>query len=124
MSVNDKTFEMIAQEVFENLPDDFRSRLQNVHVVVEQIPSTELMRRMKLRPDSMLLGLYEGVPISSRGTSYGSYPVLPDRITLFKTPIERAAGKTGLREKIREVMIHEIGHHFGMTEEELRAAGY
>jgi predicted Zn-dependent protease with MMP-like domain len=73
----------------------------------------------------MLLGLYEGVPLSRRGTSYGAYPVVPDRITLFQRNIEATAGsEEELRERIREVMVHEIAHHFGMSEKEIRDAGY
>jgi predicted Zn-dependent protease with MMP-like domain len=117
-------FEQMALEVFESLPPFVRARLENVHVVVEDLPSDDLVREMKLRSKSSLLGLYQGVPLKSRGTAYGSSPVVPDRITLFKTNIERSAGSRDLREMVREVLIHEIGHHFGMTEEELRQAGY
>jgi predicted Zn-dependent protease with MMP-like domain len=73
----------------------------------------------------MLLGLYEGVPVSKRGIWYGSSPVVPDKITLFRKNIERSlrVGET-LKDKIRDVLIHEIAHHFGMDEEEIRRAGY
>jgi predicted Zn-dependent protease with MMP-like domain len=73
----------------------------------------------------MLLGLYEGVPLSRRGTDYGVYPVVPDRITLFQRNIELTVSlPEELRERIREVMVHEIAHHFGMSEKEIRDAGY
>ena len=119
------SFEKAAQEIFENLPSFFRDRMENVYVVVEESPSTELVRRMGVRSTSMLLGLYEGVPVSRRGASYGSFPVLPDKITLFRQNIlQVAGGDENVRGKIQEVLIHEIGHHFGMSEEELRKAGY
>jgi len=120
-----QSFEKAAQECFEDLPPFFGERLENVYVVVEDSPSPDLIQRMKLRASSMLLGLYEGVPINKRGTSYGAYPILPDRITLFRENILRVVdGDKQIREKIREVLIHEIGHHFGMSEEEIRRAGY
>ena len=119
------SFEKAAHEIFDGLPPFFKERLENVYVVVEDSPWPELIRRMKLQSSSMLLGLYEGVPINKRGTSYGSYPILPDRITLFRENILRVVdGEEKIREKIREVLIHEIGHHFGMSEEEIRRAGY
>ena len=120
-----QSFEKAAQECFESLPPFFGERLENVYVVVEDSPSPDLVQKMKLRASSMLLGLYEGVPINKRGTSYGAYPILPDRITLFRENILRVVdGEKQIREKIREVLIHEIGHHFGMSEEEIRRAGY
>jgi predicted Zn-dependent protease with MMP-like domain len=73
----------------------------------------------------MLLGLYEGIPLTRRGVDYGMYPVVPDRITLFKQNIEIIArDEQELRAKIREVLIHEIGHYYGMSETEIRRAGY
>jgi predicted Zn-dependent protease with MMP-like domain len=118
-------FEKIAQEEFEALPDAFRSRMENVHVVVEEIDSRPTRRRAGIYNGSMLLGLYEGVPLSKRGTNYGLFPVLPDRITLYQRNIESTVeSKEHLRERVREVMIHEIAHHFGMSEREIRDAGY
>lgn len=118
-------FEAIAEEEFEQLPDVFHERLENVVIVVEDYPSPETTHKMGLGPGSMLLGLYEGVPLHKRGTWYGSYPVTPDRITLFKSNIEmRARSEKEIRKVIRDTIIHEIAHHFGMSEEEVRAAGY
>lgn len=118
-------FERIAEEVFDTLPEVLQERIENVHIVVEDQPSEETKRRMKLSDSSILLGLYEGVPLNRRGTHYGSYPVVPDKVTLYQKNIESAAGTTtALREKIREVLIHEIGHYYGMTEEQVRDAGY
>lgn len=118
-------FEKIAQEEFEALPDAFRSRMENVHVVVEEMDTRQNRQRAGIYHGSMLLGLYEGVPLSRRGTDYGMFPVVPDRITLFQRNIDSTvASKEELRERIREVMIHEIAHHFGMSEREVRDAGY
>jgi len=118
-------FQTMAQEVFESLPESFKNRLENVCIVIEETASTSVINRTKTAPTSMLLGLYEGVPISKRGSAYGSSPVIPDKITLFKKNIERVvSGGAAIREKIREVLIHEIGHHFGMSEKEIQKAGY
>ncbi len=118
-------FEEIAHEEFEALPPAFRDRLENVSIVVEEIDSRSRRRSAGVYRGPMLLGLYEGVPLSRRGTAYGAYPVLPDRITLFQRNIELTAdSREDLRERIREVMVHEIAHHFGMSEKEIRDAGY
>lgn len=119
-------FERLAHEALESLPDQFKSRMENVLVVVEEVPSEATARKMVLGKGARLLGLYEGVPLSRRGTWYGAFPVEPDRITLFKRNIEydAAAHSRGVGETIRDVLIHEIAHHFGMNEEEIRNAGY
>jgi predicted Zn-dependent protease with MMP-like domain len=118
-------FEQIAQEAFDSLPEVFQTNMENVHIVVEDFPHPETSKKVGVRSGGMLLGLYEGVPLSKRGTWYGMYPALPDKITLYKKNIERVAtSERAIREKIREVLIHEIAHHFGMDEEEVRNAGY
>jgi predicted Zn-dependent protease with MMP-like domain len=123
--VDQGEFEKIAHEEFEALPPGFRTRLENVHIVVEETDSRTRRQRAGAHGGSMLLGLYEGVPLSRRGTSYGVYPVVPDRITLFQRNIEETVDSgVELRERIREVMVHEIAHHFGMSEKEIRDAGY
>lgn len=123
--IDQPEFEAIAHEEFEKLPPAFRERLDNVHIVVEEVDTRSRRRRAGVYRDSMLLGLYEGVPLSLRGTSYGAYPVMPDRITLFQRNIELTVGSLEeLRQRTREVMVHEIAHHFGMSEKEIRGAGY
>ena len=118
-------FERIAEQVYEALPNAFKSKIENVRIVVEDLPGQELLRKVGVRSPYNLLGLYQGIPLQYRNTGYGTYPVVPDTITLFKRNIESVAGQgTLLREKIREVLIHEIAHYFGMTEEEIRQAGY
>jgi predicted Zn-dependent protease with MMP-like domain len=111
--------------VFEGLPDLFRRNIDNVHIAVEDLPPEGVGRRRGVRNGGVLLGLYEGVPLTRRGSWYGMAPVLPDRITLYKGNLE-AFSRTGeeLRENIRDTLIHEIGHYYGMTERQIRAAGY
>ena len=118
-------FEQVAQEIYEGLPEAFRRRIENLRVVVEDYPTEELAGRVGARSKYNLLGLYQGLPLNYRTAAYGSFPVVPDTITLFRKNIESVAGREEqLREKIRQVLTHEIGHYFGMTEEEIRAAGY
>jgi predicted Zn-dependent protease with MMP-like domain len=118
-------FEDLAREAFENLPPELSQKMENVVIVVEDCPTSEVRSRMKLGRDRMLLGLYEGVPLSHRGSGYGAYPVPPDKISLYQKNIERIArGEKEIAAKIREVLIHEIAHHFGMNEQQIREAGY
>jgi len=117
-------FERIAQEAFDALPARFKTSIDNVRIVIEESPDQSVARR-KGGSGTLLLGLYEGIPLSKRGTAYGMYPSVPDKITLYRKNIEAVGGSQGeIRARIREVLIHEIAHHFGMSEEEIRRAGY
>lgn len=118
-------FESLVEKAFSELPAVFRERVDNVQVVVEDYPSDEQIARMRLPSMYSLLGLYEGISLEKRGMWYGATATLPDRITLFQKNIERACrNENELEHKVREVLIHEIAHHFGMNEEEIRNAGY
>ena len=117
-------FESTAQGVFDALPAPFRDAVDNVRIIVEDEPR-EAMRLKGYRPGSLLLGLYEGIPLPQRGSWYGMVPVVPDTITLYRKNIERVAvTPEEVPAIIRDTLIHEIGHYFGMTEREIRAAGY
>ncbi len=117
-------FVRIAEEEYEALPGFFKTRIENLRIVVEDLPGPDLLRQARVGSPYTLLGLYQGVPLNHRNTGYGAYPVVPDTITLFKKNIEAVTPPAALREKIREVLIHEIAHYFGMTEREIREAGY
>ncbi len=122
---DDETFDTVVQEVLTTLPQRFSSRIENLHIVVEDVPAEATLRRAGVRRGGLLLGLYEGVPLSRRGVDYGMLPVLPDRITLFKANIEAISGSAdALRANIRDTLIHELGHYYGMTEKQIREAGY
>ncbi len=113
-----KRFEEIASETLDELPGEFRGRLENVDIIVESRPSREVLRENGISGNGTLLGLYRGVPLNHRGTGYGS--VLPDIITLYQEPIESmCVDERQVKQKIMDVLTHEIGHHFGMSEEEL-----
>jgi predicted Zn-dependent protease with MMP-like domain len=111
-------FEEITAKVARSLPPEFAARLDNVIIIVRASPAATQTRRF----GRGLLGLYEGVPLADRGTSYSG--AMPDKITLFKNNIE--AGCSDGKEvagNIRHTLLHEIAHHFGITDQELRAKG-
>jgi predicted Zn-dependent protease with MMP-like domain len=112
-------FEEIVVSALKRLPKFFRKKMKNVDVVVEDRASRELLSEMGLRSPFELLGLYQGVPLDRRGFYYGN--VLPDKITLFQIPIESMCQtREELEERVREVVIHEVGHYFGLSDEKLR----
>ena len=102
-------FERCVREALESLPDDLRASISNVAIVVDEEPP----------PGQRLLGLYQGVPLTRRGSAYGG--VLPDKITIYSGPLERlyGHGRELLREQIRHVVLHEVAHHFGISDERL-----
>jgi predicted Zn-dependent protease with MMP-like domain len=104
-------FEQCVQDALDSLPAELRGYMSNVAVVVEDEP-----------PDGLpLLGLYQGVPMTRRGSSYGA--VLPDKISIYRGPLERhyGADRERLLQEIRRVVLHEVAHHFGISDERLRA---
>lgn len=111
-------FQQLVAEALDELPRRFRRHLRNIAVVVEREPSRELLEDMGLWPHGTLLGLYQGVPLPQRGHSYGN--ALPDRITIFQKPIE-AMGRTRqeIKDAVKDTVIHEIGHYFGLDDERL-----
>ncbi|PIV20289.1 MAG: hypothetical protein COS40_13570 [Deltaproteobacteria bacterium CG03_land_8_20_14_0_80_45_14] len=119
MKLTRKEFEELVILALERLPKFFKKKMKNVDVVVEDHASRELLLEMGLRSPFELLGLYQGVPLDRRGFYYGN--VLPDKITLFQIPIESMCKtKKEIEEKVREVVIHEVGHYFGLDDERLR----
>jgi len=110
-------FEQLVASALSQLPEEFQEKLENVDVVVEERPTLGQMARM--RRGATLLGLYEGVPHTERTRGYSL--VLPDKITIFKRPIERMCrNEREVAAEIRRVLLHEIAHHFGFDEESLR----
>jgi predicted Zn-dependent protease with MMP-like domain len=115
-------FEEIAEDVFNDLPDVFGERIDNVHIVVEEYPDEEDTRQTHSSKTS-LLGLYQGVPLTHRGPWYGVNPTTPDTISLYKQNIESVCrNDKEVSERIREVLLHELGHYFGMNEAQIRSA--
>ena len=113
-------FETLVVEAIDNLPLEFRNRLENVDVVVEDWPTSGQLKKVKLSHRSQLLGLYQGVPQTNRGRGYGLVP--PDKISIFRKPIEgQCHSNEEISVKITEVVCHEIAHHFGTDEKTLRS---
>ncbi len=116
-------FEKLVAQAVDSLPPDFLERLDNVDVVVEEEPTEEDLELAGIGPGATLLGLYQGVPQSQRGPWYGN--LLPDRIVIYQRPIEAVArDRREIRKEVRITLMHEIGHHFGLTEDDLAQAGY
>lgn len=104
------------------MPDRFRNNIENVHIVVEDYPSDELIHRERYGKHS-LLGLYQGIPLTRRGTWYGASPTVPDKISLYQKNIEATCSEEEeMKRRIAEVLFHEIGHYFGMDEAQIRNA--
>jgi predicted Zn-dependent protease with MMP-like domain len=118
--VQPDAFEKLVAEALATIPRRFKAAMQNVVIVVEDEPSAALLREMDIEPPDTLLGLYQGTPLTERGWGYGN--TLPDRVLIFQGPHERsAADQDDLVISIGETLIHEIGHYFGMSEDEIEA---
>ena len=116
-------FQKLVARAVDSLPPRFLRRLENVEVVVEDEPTDEELELAGVEPGGTLLGLYHGIPQSQRGSWYGS--MLPDRIVIYQRPIEAAARtRREIQKEVRITLMHEIGHHFGLHEDELADAGY
>jgi predicted Zn-dependent protease with MMP-like domain len=109
MSATLEQFEQYAQAALDSLPADLRERMSNVEIVIED----------EAPPGEPLLGLYQGVPLTQRTSHYGA--VLPDKITLFRLPIERLCGNDAqkLAAQVKRTVLHEVAHHFGISDERL-----
>jgi len=122
MKLTRREFEEAVVSALEKLPKSIKEKMENVDVVVEDRAPQDLLSEMGLHSPSELLGLYQGIPLDRRGFYYGN--VLPDKITLFQIPVESICRtKEKVQEKIREVVIHEVGHYFGLDDEKLRELG-
>ena len=113
-----RRFERLVAEAISTIPERFRRELQNLAVIVEDEPSDELLADMEIEPPDTLFGLYQGTPLTERRWDHGN--TLPDLITLFQGPIEDSSDtEDDLIIAIGETLIHEVGHYFGMSEEEI-----
>lgn len=111
-------FERLVVEAVTLIPKRFRREMKNLALVVEEEPSPELLEEMEIEPPDSLLGLYQGTPLPERTWDFGN--ALPDRITLFQRPIEEdCEDEDEIRAVIGETLIHEVGHYFGLSEEEI-----
>ena len=119
--MDDTDFEILINKALEDLPKEFLDKLENVSVVIQDWPSIyQGKEQIKRGQRGLLLGLYEGIPQTKRG-NYGIGGALPDKITIFKIPIQMISQTSSeIEENVRDTVMHEIAHHFGMDEESIR----
>jgi predicted Zn-dependent protease with MMP-like domain len=122
--VSDVEFARLVQEAIAQLPDRWRTTIEaDVPVQIRPRPSPRKLRELGMDADELLLGLYEGIPLTERHVE--EPPRVPDVITLFKEDIEDASeGPEDLVEQVRITLFHELGHHFGLDEDDLDSLGY
>ena len=117
-----RQFERLVTDALDQLPDSVLQMLDNVEVVIEDWPTEAQLNRDGSDPE-MLFGLYEGIPLTERGHGYSM--VLPDKITIFRRPLERAfPSRHELMRQVRVTVVHELGHHLGMDEDRLEELGW
>ncbi|MCB8945088.1 MAG: metallopeptidase family protein [Ardenticatenaceae bacterium] len=116
-------FEQLVAEAVDSLPPFFLEKMQNVEILVMERPTADMLHRTGTRQGHLLLGLYEGVPLTRRTSGYNL--ITPDVIWIFQRPLQQVAGTDLdiLRERIRHTVIHEIAHHFGISDERLIELG-
>jgi predicted Zn-dependent protease with MMP-like domain len=113
-------FRALVAEAIDSIPERFAEHVRNVAIVIEEAPSPALLAEMEIEPPDTLLGLYQGTPLTERRWDHGND--LPDRVLLFQRPIEEDAADDGdVVGVIGETLIHELGHYFGMSEDEIMA---
>lgn len=111
-------FQQLVARAVEALPEEFKARLENVDIVVEDFPTRRQLTQARVKGNYTLLGLYEGVPLTERSIYYGMVP--PDKITIFQKPIEsKCRNDNEIASEIRKTVQHEIAHHFGIGDARL-----
>ncbi len=123
MNVRDQivqAFEKIVVETINTLPEEFSKKIENVEVMVEEWPNYEEVQSIKAHPGSLLFGLYRGVPKTKRLSNYSA---LPDKIIIFAGPILTISRSWDeAKMKVKNTVLHEIGHHFGLSDSEIYAS--
>lgn len=116
--MTEKDFEALVVMAIDSLPTEFKKKLDNVEVVIEDLPNFRQLASLGLHHPLSLFGLYQGIPRTKRGINYTF--VQPDKITIFKIPIETFYHTPeAIKQKVEAVVRHEIGHHFGLSESDL-----
>lgn len=119
--MNREQFIQVMEDALDSLPREFRTRIRNIAILVEDFPPHQPAPEHG-QPKQLLLGIFHGVPTTRK--SFFDLPMGPDHIVLYQKNIEAVcAGEAEIREQIRQTLLHELGHYFGMTEEQLRSIG-
>lgn len=114
MQLTDQEFDMLISRAMDELPQEYIKGLDNVVIVQADDPTPEQLEKMKVEPHHVLLGLYEGIPLTQRGSGFSG--MLPDKITLFKNPILAVVSSDDeLHEQIKRTLWHEIAHYYGLN---------
>ncbi len=122
MEIPDEIFKELVAESLAMIPAEFREYLDNVEIVIEEEPCTEVKRELRIRPGHLLFGLYSGVPLTERSHDPAAFP---DRITLFKKALlTQCENLEELRYQVITTVLHEVAHHFGIGEERLAELGW
>ncbi len=122
--ISTERFEELVDEALASIPDEFWQVVDNLAVTVAEWPSRAQLASTDTRMGHTLLGLYEGVPLTERSQYYGLVP--PDKITIFRGPILRMCApddEDAVRAQVRRTVLHEVAHHFGISDERLREIG-
>lgn len=115
-------FQRLVEQALEGIAEPFRSKLENVAVVVEEEPSQLLLESLGMPRGETLLGFYDGIPLTERGDWYNL--AIPDRILIFRRPIlSICSSPEEVREEVRRTVLHEVAHYYGISDEELDSMG-
>jgi len=113
-----EAFTRLVEEALTEIPKRFRDEMKNVAVVVEDEPPRHILAELEIEPEDSLFGLYQGIPLPERSWAHGN--TLPDRISIYQRPIEEACeDHEDIIVCVAETVIHEFGHYFGLSEEEI-----
>jgi predicted Zn-dependent protease with MMP-like domain len=113
-TITDEAFDQLVTKAMNELPQEYIKGLDNVAIVYADWPDEHQAKKAELKPGNLLLGLYEGIPLTQRGSGY-TY-VLPDKITLFKVPIQMVSkDDEALAEQVKRTLWHEIAHYYGLN---------
>lgn len=121
--ISRRRFEELVSEALDSIPEGLWSFIENIVVTVEEWPTRRQIESSRVPPGSTLLGLYEGVPLTVRTSNYGLVP--PDKITIFRGPILQFCPpiEDAIRAQVRQTVLHEVAHHFGISDERLMELG-
>ena len=119
LNITHERFEELAGEALDELPEQFAEMLDNIFVEVEETPSVDDLASVEMQPHEAdeLLGLYQGTPLGDRGWEYAE---LPDRVVIYRRSILTICEtEAEVRQEVRDTLIHELGHHFGLSDDEM-----
>ncbi len=122
-SISKSEFDALVGRALDSLPAEIRQHMDNVAITIADWPTASELKQARVSDPRRLFGLYQGIPLTRRSTHYNM--VTPDRITLYREPLQAACRTTAeLQEQIRRTIVHEIAHHFGLDEARIRELGY